>query len=314
MKLLVEKIRSLPRLVARLILAVIAFIIFVYYPVGMVWVSKIDDSPELTITIPEGEKGSYAVAMAIALIDREVNQHRWTPSDPIIFPGALLVRMPAFQKGVMSSLARFAIELTDQIGRTRGSSKSDPDLQKAAGLLNYSPSVWLFDLQTSWLPTASSPTQYRAGMEALKRYNERLKSGDASFEPRADNLIDTLDRIASDIGSASAAISAHVEQGSSVSFIDSADIYYNTKGRMYANYMLLRELEKDFANVIREKQLADAWKQMLDTLHQGMGLRNFVVINASADNQILPSHLAAQGFYLMRARTQIREVSNILLK
>jgi hypothetical protein len=28
----------------------------------------------------------------------------------------------------------------------------------------------------------------------------------------------------------------------------------------------------------------------------------------------VPSHLAAQGFYLLRARTQLREISNILLK
>jgi hypothetical protein len=29
---------------------------------------------------------------------------------------------------------------------------------------------------------------------------------------------------------------------------------------------------------------------------------------------MLPSHLAAQGFYLLRARTQLKEIVNILLK
>jgi hypothetical protein len=28
----------------------------------------------------------------------------------------------------------------------------------------------------------------------------------------------------------------------------------------------------------------------------------------------MPSHLASQGFFLLRARTQLREISNILLK
>ena len=32
------------------------------------------------------------------------------------------------------------------------------------------------------------------------------------------------------------------------------------------------------------------------------------------DAQMVPSHLTAQGFYLMRARTQLYEVINILLK
>jgi hypothetical protein len=40
----------------------------------------------------------------------------------------------------------------------------------------------------------------------------------------------------------------------------------------------------------------------------------FIVINGSPDATFQPSHLASQGFYLLRARTQAREVSNVLLK
>jgi hypothetical protein len=39
-----------------------------------------------------------------------------------------------------------------------------------------------------------------------------------------------------------------------------------------------------------------------------------VVINAAPDGILLPSHLAAQGFYVLRARAQIREITNVLLK
>jgi hypothetical protein len=47
---------------------------------------------------------------------------------------------------------------------------------------------------------------------------------------------------------------------------------------------------------------------------QAAGLQPGVVINAAPDAQFLPSHLAAQGFFLLRARTQLREITNILLK
>ena len=40
----------------------------------------------------------------------------------------------------------------------------------------------------------------------------------------------------------------------------------------------------------------------------------WVVVNGAPDSQILPSHLVAQGFYLLRGRTQRREITNILLK
>jgi hypothetical protein len=39
-----------------------------------------------------------------------------------------------------------------------------------------------------------------------------------------------------------------------------------------------------------------------------------VVVNGDPAGQLLPSHLAAQGFFLLRARTQLKEVTNILLK
>jgi hypothetical protein len=39
-----------------------------------------------------------------------------------------------------------------------------------------------------------------------------------------------------------------------------------------------------------------------------------VVVNGAPDAQAVPSHLAAQGFYLLRARTKLREITNILLK
>ena len=43
-------------------------------------------------------------------------------------------------------------------------------------------------------------------------------------------------------------------------------------------------------------------------------LQPLVVVNGRADSQFLPSHLAAQGFYLLRARTQLREIRDILLR
>ena len=53
---------------------------------------------------------------------------------------------------------------------------------------------------------------------------------------------------------------------------------------------------------------------MLGSFRAAAALDPWVVVNGAPDAQILPSHLAAQGFYLLRARTQLREVSNILLK
>ncbi|MDX2113285.1 MAG: DUF2333 family protein [Alphaproteobacteria bacterium] len=307
-------LKSIPRLALTTLISLLLLILLVYYPVGMIWVHTISDSPDYSASKFEIEGGSHAVAVAASLVDREVNQHHWAPSDPFFYPGAALTRMPAFQRGIMATVARFTIELSDQIARTRGSSGVDEDVQKANGLFNYSPYVWMWDLSTSWLPTASSATQYRAGLEALTRYNQRLAKGEAVFERRADNLLEAMNRMAADLGSSSSDISHYIEGSSQSSFGSAAELFYFTKGRLYANYMILAALQKDYASVIEERQLSTAWARMLESLRIGMSYNHFFVLNFSPDSTLLANHLASQGFYLMRARTQMREITDILLK
>ena len=302
------------RWLGRFLLALI-ILIALYYSAGAFIVSTIDDDPSFAAPAETGEGGSHAVAIAAALIEREVDRHAWVANDPFFLPGAVLDNMPNYQQGIIGALSRFGIEMTDQIGRTRGSSQADADLDKAAGLLKYPGTIWIFDFSTSWAPTASSEAQYRAAKVALLDYNRRLVSGAAVFERRADNLLATLDRMAADLGSLSAVIDRHIEEeaGSPLDF-QADDIFYRTKGRLYAYYLLLRELGVDFEKVINERDLSPAWAQMLQTFQVAATLQPWVVLNGGPSSQFVPSHLAAQGFYLLRARTQLREVTNILLK
>ena len=114
------------------------------YPIGMAVMHRINDDPDFAP--PEIRDGqSLAVATTMALIDREVNQTGWRANDPFFMPSAALDNMPNFQLGMFSALSRFAIELSDQLGRTRGSSQVDPDVEKAVGLLKYPGDVWVFN-------------------------------------------------------------------------------------------------------------------------------------------------------------------------
>ncbi len=295
---------------------VILAIVLLYYPLGMLWVHEIDDDPEFGANLEVPDGGSRTVAVAAQLVRREIDRHRWTPNDPFFLPAAALDNMPNYQRGIVAALARFAFELTDQLGRTRGSSQTDPDLQDASGLLQYAGDVWIFDPRVSWfIPTVTSERQYRKASRSLASYNERLAAGNAVFERRADNLLATLDRFALDLGSSSAVLDRHIEEHSG-DLIDfkSDDLFYGVKGQTYAYYLLLRELERDFAAVIKEREIANAWAQMLASMRHAALMHPTVVVNGAPDGQLMPSHLAAQGFYLLRARTQLREITNILLK
>ncbi len=295
---------------------ILLILIVAYYPIGMIMVHNIEDDIDF---VPTGENvvpgGSKAVDMMAALIDREININRWTANDPFFMPSSMLDNMPNYQQGVISALARFSFELTDQIGRTRGSSQTDPDLQEAAGLLQYSGTKWSWDPSVSLMPTAASEEQYAKARKSLISYNKRLAEGQAVFEKRADNLLATLDRISLDIGSSTAAIDKHIDENAG-SFIDfkADDLFYDIKGQSYGYYMILKSLGQDYETLIKERELNNAWAQMLDSFKSVIELDPIIIVNAAPDSQFLPNHLTAQGFYVLRARNQLQEISNILLK
>ena len=121
----------------RLVLLIVV-VVAALYVAGMAWTHQIND--DLDFQSPPNQQvsgGSYAVGMVTALVNREVTETNWVPNNPFPFPSYFLDNMPNFQLGLMYALSRFGIEMTDSLGRTRGSSAADPDLDKAAGLLKY---------------------------------------------------------------------------------------------------------------------------------------------------------------------------------
>ena len=307
----IMKTRRWPKIAASVTAAVAVFFIVL----GIYW-SRAPDVFWVTHTIDDQQVvvGYSTTDTLIRVAETMLDKPGGYLSNDRMPPSVFLDNTPNFQQGIISALARFAFELTDQIGRTRGSSQADVDLQEASGLLQYSGTKWVFDLSTSIAPTASSEAQYRKAMRSLLSFNARLAKGDAVFERRADNLLATLDRIAADLGSSSAALEHRLEVGHALFDRQADDVFYGVKGRLYAYYLLLRELRQDFDNVIVERELGPAWSKMLSSMAQAAVLQPWVVINGSPDSQFFPSHLGAQGFFLLRARTQLREITNILLK
>lgn len=301
--------------VAFLPLALIVLVVL-YYVVGMILLNRVDDDVTFAEPTSAPAGASATVALAADLIEREAVEHRWLSNDPFFMPGSLLDNAPNFQQGIVTALFRFTSELRDEIARTRGSSSEDPDAKAAAGYLSYPPDIWIYNPEVSWwTPTTPSEKQYAQGMRSLRQYNQRVADGSAQFEARSDNLQTLIDRITSDIGSASAAINNHIEERSGDLLDFQADnLFYANKGRLYAYYLLMRALQEDFAGIIDERSLGKAWGLTLESLREAGTLQPWVVTNGAPDSLFRPSHLAAQGFYLLRARTQLKEISNILLK
>ena len=149
----------------------------------------------------------------------------------------------------------------------------------------------------------------------MTNYNRRLAAGQAVFEKRGDNLLATLDRIALDLGSSSAVLDQRItEHGGDFLDTRADDIFYSIKGQTYAYSLVLRELAQDFSQIIRERDVGTLWKNMLLSLEHAAAMDPLIVMNGAPDGILFPSHLASQGFYVLRARAQMREITNVLLK
>ncbi|VAV86770.1 FIG00780409: hypothetical protein [hydrothermal vent metagenome] len=303
--------------IARRILVIFTTVVFFYYLIGMVLVENINTDKNFAADrLAESAVGSYVVAMSAAMIDREVNQHAWISNDPWFKPGSLLDNMANFQKGMIAANAIFAIELKDQLSRMRGSSQLDKNLTQVASGINYAPDRWYWDPSVSiFLFVAPAEKQYNNALKNLRLYNTRLASGEATFERRTDNLLSTLDKFSLDLGSSSDAIARKIDNGIGCVLDTKADdLFYDVKGRTYAYWLLLKGLRADFSKVIADKDIGSSWDLLEQSLSRLLDLDPMVVSNCDADSFLFQNHIAAQGFYLLRARTRLKEITNILLK
>ena len=292
------------------LLPVLPVLLLLYYGIGMGLAHKIDADSAYgpgTVAAPQ----SRAVAMAARLILREVDENKWVANDPFFNPSSLLDNMPAYQTGIIAGIARFTSHLNALAGEA---GREDLELSRAAGFLKYPGTVWKFDSRTSWAPTASSEKQYRSAARNLLVFNEHLLTNDAVFARDRASLAKLLTMIGADMDAAADHLDAHLAQGHWALFDAGADdLYFDTKGRLYAQSLILRELGWDFAQIMAAADLGDQWQAMLTSLNRAAALQPALVLAGDEDSALLPNHLTNQGFRLLQARSRLAGLAAALV-
>lgn len=286
--------------------------VLLYYPVGAWRAHVIDD--DLTFTAPVEAGGSKAAAIAAALLRREIDVHGWTPNKPFFMPAAVLTDMPNFQMGITAMIGRFALEMDEQIGRPAKSegTTSDPDLDRAAGLMQYPPTVWMIDPAAPWARTISTEKQYRNAARALEAYNQRLAAGTASFAREPEVLQAVLERFGKELEATAATLEPSVTESPGWFGRSAGRAYFGAKGRAYTALLLLRALGEDYQGLLAERNLTDQWSAMLASLQAAASPRPWIVLAGDPDSVWVPNHPAVQGFHLLRARSRLAELAEAL--
>lgn len=266
---------------------------------------------------------SAIVDVTSDLVDFNVNQNAWISSMVLYKLGLFgmdwdhtpwLDNKASFQRGVNQAIRRTTVELVDSLGRVRGTSGINNNLQRARSNLQFDETAWYFGLDP-FGPKTPTPSFYRSAMRDLQAFNESLVKCESIFDARSDNLIEFLDRIANDIGSTSAMIRERSENHNGGWFDTRADDrYWFAYGQLYGYYGVMAAAGADFDAVITQRGLAPIWQESIKQLRSALRIQPLIISNGREDGWIMPTHLATLGFYVLRVRSNLVEMRDILAR
>ncbi|NKB50608.1 MAG: DUF2333 family protein [Rhizobiaceae bacterium] len=264
---------------------------------------------------------SNIVRATADLIDFNVNQNTWIPStvfSKLGFFGIPWKNTPyfdnkaAFQLGINKALRRTSIELVDRLGRVRGTSGINQNLQDARTSLAYDEDSWFFSMDPFGFRTTTQ-SNYRRAQERLAAFNQELQTCVTNFDARPDNLLEFFDRITKDIGSTSDILRTRME-ASNMGWLDprADDRFWFAYGELYAYSGILAAARADFSEVVSTRNLEQLWVRTEDQLRSALNLTPGIISNGHEASWIMPTHLATMGFYILRVRANLVEMRDVL--
>ncbi len=278
-------------------------------------------SQPTTPVAPKRCETSAIVDVTADLVDFNVNRNAWISSMLLFKLGffglswddtPFLDNKASFQRGVNQAIRRTSIELVDSLGRVRGTSGINSDLQNARGNLQFDEASWYFGFQP-FGPKTPTPSYYRAAINSLRKFNVDLGACNATFDGRADNLIEFIDRISNDLGSTSDVLAERSENHNFGWFdMRADDRFWFAYGQLYGYYGILSAAGADFSKVIAERNVGVLWGDTMKQFQAALRIQPFIVSNGREDGLIMPSHLATMGFYILRVRSNLVETRAVL--
>jgi hypothetical protein len=270
---------------------------------------------------PKKCERSAIVDVTADLIDMEVNQNTWISSAFIYKAGLFgidwdhtpfLDNKASFQRGINQTIRRTTIELVDSLARVRGTSGTNATLQEARQNMQYDEQSWYVSFSPFGFRTPT-PSVYKQAIKQLRTFNTELTDCKSTFDGRADNLLQFLDRIANDLGNTASILKERSENYNAGWFDPRADDrFWFAYGQMYGYYGILSATRADFSATIAEKNLGTVWQTMLDRFRATLNIRPLLISNGAEDGLIMPAHLATQGFYLLNARSTLIDIRDVL--
>ncbi len=276
----------------------VAISVVIPYGALMVPMSRKPDLPAVRQD-PAVPPGGAFVLMLVDVMEAQLEGFGgWLPNDLPLTPGWLLDNQPNFQLGVLQAMRHATRVLRDNLSRQRTSDAVHKEADLAYTLFNNDPGKWAF-------PSAEG--QFQKGCNALVRFRRELGQT-AQVYPRADNLVQLLTPLSSELGGATSLLLRN--QTGKTPWAEVDNHFYFAQGYAYALTGILRAVKVDFAPVLADKKGQEILDLILQSLEESQ-FEPWIVTNGGRDG-ILANHSANLKAYLDDARQKINSLIAIL--
>jgi len=260
-----------------------------------------------------------------------VTETLWTKKGGYIYnditpPGVWLDDIANWEYGVLIQVRDMNKALREAFSRSQSQSREDADLQKAESRFNFNHDSWIFP---------ATESQYKEGAGFLRAYLRHLMSDDsqrAQFFARADNLNYWLATVETRLGNLSQRLSASVGQqrlnaestNESHAYMPAKkeyiktpwneldDVFFEARGSAWALIHLLKAVEVDFADVLKDKNALVSLQQIIRELESTQQpFYSPVVLNGSGFG-LVANHSLVMASYISRANAAIIDLRRLL--
>lgn len=261
--------------------------------------SRRPNLPELAVD-EAAPAGTTTVSMIIDLMDAQLNSFGgWTPNDIFLSPTYYLDNLPNFQLGVLQVVRHLSRVLRDNLTRQRTSDAVHKETDLAYSSFANDPYKWAF-------PSAESA--FSRGTGELGRFLGEL-GGRAKFYPRADNLVQLLEPLVSELGAVTTTL-LNSRNPEKVTWLKVDDNFYFAQGVGYAMLGTMEAVREDFSEVIRDKRAGEIIALIINSLRESQ-FDPWLVSN-SGKAGILANHSNNVKVYLDDARQKMNSLISIL--
>lgn len=244
-------------------------------------------------------------------------------------PGIAMDNITRWEFGVLVQVRDLARVMRQDMSRSQSQSIEDDALKIAEPQFNFDNSSWAIP---------ATEREYRRGIKALDSYLQRLLGEEqprAQFYARADNLRNWLKNVETRLGSLSQRLSESVgkrqlntdlagDPSATESSHDSAlqelktpwlkvdDVFYEARGTAWALIHILKAIEVDFQQVLKDKNALVSVQQIVIELESTQeSVWSPMILNGSGFG-LFANHSLTMASYISRANAAIIDLRSLL--